>query len=568
MDKHECNLITDSLSHLPKVLPDASLFNRFKRQCKKHCGVSIKHPQVFNHLKSNAAIEKETQRQVLTKYFLIHPLSIFRKNWNILICLVMFLHQMITALVIGFYFDLIKLALNVLIGIDIILCVILFLEVLLLFRTGYIDKETNKIVLHPKVIARKYLKDLIPDLIGCLPFIYFAKFIVEDLNGKNNGATIIYMGVLYLFHFNRFERLMFYFSSIPIMLKFSEKSSILVPLIIRTIYLWHWTACFKQLPQLYTTNIESHLNSTNDSMIPAVKEQRRFYSEVFVDEYNWQSVQDTLADDLDRTFNKYTIVNKYTRSMMITLMLAVQSGYTNDPALSGHTMFVTAVIMCGGWIYSTYVLLVMSNVIIASDISEYKYEELANEIKAFCRAEKLSEELTERITIYFQYKYNMHYFNEYAIMNSITANLRKEIIMHSCSVLLTKVALFKDLSKDIVEEIVKCLKLEIYFTNSIIVQANTIGESMFFIQNGTAAIMSPSGLEFGHLSDGSHFGEVALLLKGQTRIATIIALEMCEIYKLSQKDFQRVILPHPNILNKLELIALRRVKNNEQRVSM
>lgn len=566
MDKHECNLRTDSLSHLPKVLPDASLFNRFKRECKKQCGVSIKHPQVFNHLKSNKAIEKESQRQVLTKYFLIHPLSIFRKNWNILICLVMFFHQMFTALVIGFYLDLSLLALNVLIGIDIILCLILFLEVLLLFRTGYIVKATNKVVLHPKVIARKYLKDLIPDLIGCLPFIYFATFIVKNLNGKINGATIIYMGILYLFHFNRFERLMFYFSSIPIMLKFSEKSSILVPLIIRTIYLWHWTACFKQLPPLYTFDIELHFNNaSNDFTIP---EHRRFFGQIFVDDFNLQSVQDTLLDDLDRTLRNYTIFNKYTRSMLITLMLAVQSGYTNEPTLSGHTMFVTAVIMCGGWIYSTYVLLVMSNVIIASDISEYKYEELAMEIKAFCGAEKLSEELTERIKIYFQYKYNMHYFNEYAIKNSITANLRKEIIMHSCSVLLTKVALFKDLSKDIVEEIVKCLKKEIYFTNSIIVQANTIGESMFFIQNGTAAIMSPSGVELGHLSDGSHFGEVALLLKGQTRIATIIALEMCEIYKLSQKDFQRVILPHPNILNKLELIALRRVKNNERQSSM
>lgn len=567
MDKHECNLRTDSLSHLPKVLPDASYITRFKRECKKLCLVSIKHPEVFKHLKSNTAVENESKRQVQKKYVLIHPLSIFRKNWNIVIFLIMFLHQMITPLAIGFFIDLSPIALNILITIDILLCVILFLEVLLSFRTGYIVKETNKIVLHPKIIARKYLKDFIPDLIGCLPFIYLATFIVQNLDGNVNGVSIVYLGVLYVFHFYRFERLMFYFSSIPIMLQFSEKSSIIIPLILRTIYLWHWTACFKHLPPLYTTPVDfSDYETTNGSIVESTR--RRFYGEVLVDESNWHVVQDTLKETLKITLSNYTIINKYTRSMMITLKLAVQAGYVDESSLSGHNMLVTTVIMLGGWIYSTYVLLVLSNVIIASDISEYKYEEMANEIKAFCGAEKLSKELTNRIASYFQYKYNMHYFNVYAIKNSISVNLRKEILMHSCSVLLSKVTLFKDLSKDILEDIVKCLKMEIYFTNSIIVKANTIGESMFFIQNGTAAIISPSGVELGHLSDGSHFGEIALLLKGQKRIATIIALEICEIYKLSQKDFQRVILPHPNILNKLEIIALRRVKNNEQRSSM
>lgn len=569
MDKHECNLRRDSLSHLPKELPDASYYTRFKRECKKLCLVSIKHPEVFKYLKSNTAVENESKRQVQKKYILIHPLSIFRKNWNIVIFLVMFLHQMVTPLAIGFFIDLSPIALDILITIDILLCVILFLEVLLLFRTGYIIKETNRIVLHPKIIARKYLKDLIPDLVGCLPFIYLATFIVQDLDGSINGASIVYLGVLYVFHFYRFERLMFYFSSIPIILQFSEKSSIIIPLILRTVYLWHWTACFKHLPPLYTTPVDFiDVEARNESTALSQQNLRRFYGEVTVDESNWHVVQDTLKESLKMTLSNYTIVNKYTRSMMITLKLAVQAGYVDESSLSGHNMLVTTVIMLGGWIYSTYVLLVLSNVIIASDISEYKYEEMANEIKAFCGAEKLSKELTDRIGSYFQYKYNMHYFNEDAIKNSISVNLRKEILMHSCSVLLSKVTLFKDLSKDILEDIVKCLKMEIYFTNSIIVQANTIGESMFFIQNGTAAIMSPSGVELGHLSDGSHFGEVALLLKGQKRIASIIALEMCEIYKLSQKDFQRVILPHPNILNKLEVIALRRVKINEQRSSI
>ncbi|CAO1310343.1 unnamed protein product [Diamesa serratosioi] len=566
MNKHECNLRPDSRSHLPKVLPDASYFTRFKRRFKKLCLVSSKHPEVFKHLRSNTGVENESKRQVNKNYFSIHPLSTFRQNWNIVIFVVMLLHKMLTPLAIGFYLDFNFLALNILMSIDLFLCIILFLEVLLLFRTGYIIKETNKIVLHPKVIARKYLKDLIPDLLGCLPFVYFATLIVKHRDGAINGATIIYMIILYVFHFYRFERLLFYWSCIPLMLQFSEKSSIIIPLVLRTIYLWHWTSCLKHLPTLFKTDldfIEYRVIKEQIFDVSPPNVSERFYGEVQVDMYNWQLAQDIIALELAKTMKNSTIINKYTRSMMITLKCALQSGYSEETSLSGHDMLMTTIFMFGGWIYSTYVLLVVSNVIIASDISEYKYEEMANEIKAFCNAKKLSQDLSDRIAIYFQYKYKMHYFNEDAIKNSISVNLRKEILMHSCCILLSKVSLFKDLSKDILENIVKCLKLEIYFTNGVIVQANTIGESMFFIQNGTAAIMSPSGVELGHLSDGSHFGEVALLLKGQKRIASIIALEMCEIYKLSQKDFRKVILPHPNILNKLEIIAIHRVKTNE-----
>lgn len=567
MDKHECNLRTDSISHIAKVLPSASYFTRVKRNCRKLCLVSIKHPEVFNYLRSNTAVENESKRQVNKKYFSIHPLSSFRLNWNIAIFLVKFVHEMLTPVAIGFFLDFSSLGLKLLMSIDLILCMILILEVLLLFRTGFIIHETNKIVLNPNTIARKYLKYLIPDLLGCLPFVYIATFIVQDLNGRVNGATIVYMLFLYIFHFYRFGRLLFYWSCIPLTLQFSEKSSIIIPLILRTIYLWHWTSCLKYLPTLFQTDPDYILNPLPvepSFNISSFNETRRYYDEQRIVLYNWQSIQDAMTSIFHETMDNYTITNKYTRSMMITLKCALQSGYSQDTSVAGHDMLVTTVLMFGGWIYSTYALLVMSNVIIASDISEYKYEEMANEIKAFCDAKKLSKDLTDRIAIYFQYKYKMHYFNEDAIKNSISVNLRTEILMHSCSILLSKVSLFKDLSKDILENIVKCLKLEIYFTNGVIVQANTIGESMFFIQNGTAAIMSPSGVELGHLSDGSHFGEMALLLKGQKRIATVIALEMCEIYKLSQKDFRRVILPHPNILNQLEIIAIHRVKRNEQ----
>lgn len=266
--------------------------------------------------------------------------------------------------------------------------------------------------------------------------------------------------------------------------------------------------------------------------------------------------------------------------MMVTLKLLLQSGYGEETSDSTINMLMTTFIMFAGWIYCGYVLILVSNVLMASDNSENKFEEMSREIDAFCEEKALTEKLTDRIKTFYKYKFKTHYFNENAIERSTPANLRKEIMMITCSSLVAKVSLFKEIPKILLENIINCLKLEIFFPDDVIIHANTIGDGMFFIAFGTAAIYSPSGSmkqiiietvkqsvvenilgdRLGTLTDGAYFGEISLLIRGQKRIATIVALEMCEVYKLSQKDFRRVVEPHSQIIQRLEQMSLDRIK--------
>jgi hypothetical protein len=129
----------------------------------------------------------------------------------------------------------------------------------------------------------------------------------------------------------------------------------------------------------------------------------------------------------------------------------------------------------------------------AASNSENKFEKKSREIEAFCEAKKLSSELSEKIQTFYKYKFQQHYFNEEAIKQSTATSLRKEITMHSCAHLISKVTLFKDIPQLLLENIINCLKMEIYFPNDIIIQVNTIGDSMYFIAFGTAEIRSPLG---------------------------------------------------------------------------
>lgn len=53
-------------------------------------------------------------------------------------------------------------------------------------------------------------------------------------------------------------------------------------------------------------------------------------------------------------------------------------------------------------------------------------------------------------------------------------------------------------------------------------------------------------------------------MKGQKRTATVKALEVCEVYKLSQRDFRKVIEPHREIVRLMEQIAHERMRKTFQ----
>lgn len=224
----------------------------------------------------------------------------------------------------------------------------------------------------------------------------------------------------------------------------------------------------------------------------------------------------TIFHELISTAMNTTATTKYIRTMMITLKLSLQCGFSFEASDSIGNLVITTFIIFAGFIYFSYVLLRVVNLLIAEDIPEYKYEKVFREIDAFAFETRLPKSLHERVKKYYQFKYRGQYFNENYIEKTIPESLRKEIMMHTCFKIISRVSLFSDLPKNIIENIVRCLKSEIYFPGDILVEANTAGDSMFFIASGSAAVITAIGSEVAHLTDNSHFGEIALLIKVRT----------------------------------------------------
>lgn len=64
-----------------------------------------------------------------------------------------------------------------------------------------------------------------------------------------------------------------------------------------------------------------------------------------------------------------------------------------------------------------------------------------------------------------------------------------------------------------------------------------------------------------HLTDGSHFGEIALVADNDNlRVASVIAVDPCELYNLSRRDFSKAIEPYPDLYYRIKKQAQQRLE--------
>ncbi|EGI60569.1 Potassium/sodium hyperpolarization-activated cyclic nucleotide-gated channel 4 [Acromyrmex echinatior] len=138
--------------------------------------------------------------------------------------------------------------------------------------------------------------------------------------------------------------------------------------------------------------------------------------------------------------------------------------------------------------------------------------------------------------------------------------LREEIAFESCRRLIENVDIFKNLPRNILQSIVKRLKFELYLPNDVIIKAGTQGDCMYFLASGTVAVLTPTGKEVCHLNDGAYFGEIALLVMDRRRVASVVAVEVCEVYRLDRKDFRHCIEVNSELFAEIERIATERIE--------
>ncbi|XP_051175054.1 potassium/sodium hyperpolarization-activated cyclic nucleotide-gated channel 3 isoform X1 [Leptopilina boulardi] len=517
---------------------------------------------------SKKALMKERIRQKAAGHWVIHPCSSFRFYWDLCMLLLLVANLIILPVAISFFNDDLStrwIAFNCLSD------TIFLIDLVVNFRTGIMQQDNaEQVILDPKLIAKHYLRTwFFLDLISSIPLDYIF-LIFNQFQDFSESFQILHAGralrilrlakLLSLVRLLRLSRLVRYvsqweevyilqnlqkkrterrgrlssdnmnkkksgFSKSDLIFKFLNMASVFMRifnLICMMLLIGHWSGCLQFLvPMLqgFPSNSWVAINELQDSF--------------WLEQYSWALFK------------------------AMSHMLCI--GYGRFPPQSLTDMWLTMLSMISGATCYALFLGHATNLIQSLDSSRRQYREKVKQVEEYMAYRKLPREMRQRITEYFEHRYQGKFFDEELILGELSEKLREDVINYNCRSLVASVPFFANADSNFVSDVVTKLRYEVFQPGDIIIKEGTIGSKMYFIQEGIVDIVMANGEVATSLSDGSYFGEICLLTNAR-RVASVRAETYCNLFSLSVDHFNAVLDQYPLMRRTMESVAAERYK--------
>ncbi|XP_024224000.2 potassium/sodium hyperpolarization-activated cyclic nucleotide-gated channel 3 isoform X8 [Bombus vosnesenskii] len=481
---------------------------------------------------SKKALMKERIRQKAAGHWVIHPCSSFRFYWDLCMLLLLVANLIILPVAISFFNDDLStrwIAFNCLSD------TIFLIDIVVNFRTGIMQQDNaEQVILDPKLIAKHYLRTwFFLDLISSIPLDYIF-LIFNQFQDFSESFQILHAGralrilrlakLLSLVRLLRLSRLVRYVSQWE-EVYFLNMASVFMRifnLICMMLLIGHWSGCLQFLvPMLqgFPSNSWVAINELQDSF--------------WLEQYSWALFK------------------------AMSHMLCI--GYGRFPPQSLTDMWLTMLSMISGATCYALFLGHATNLIQSLDSSRRQYREKVKQVEEYMAYRKLPREMRQRITEYFEHRYQGKFFDEELILGELSEKLREDVINYNCRSLVASVPFFANADSNFVSDVVTKLRYEVFQPGDIIIKEGTIGSKMYFIQEGIVDIVMANGEVATSLSDGSYFGEICLLTNAR-RVASVRAETYCNLFSLSVDHFNAVLDQYPLMRRTMESVAAERYK--------
>ncbi|XP_055685727.1 potassium voltage-gated channel subfamily H member 7 isoform X4 [Lutzomyia longipalpis] len=478
---------------------------------------------------SKKALVKERIRQKSAGHWVIHPCSSFRFYWDLCMLLLLVANLIILPVAISFFNDDLStrwIAFNCLSD------TIFLIDIVVNFRTGIMQQDNaEQVILDPKIIAKNYLKTwFFLDLISSIPLDYIFLIFNQDFS---ESFQILHAGralrilrlakLLSLVRLLRLSRLVRYVSQWE-EVYFLNMASVFMRifnLICMMLLIGHWSGCLQFLVPM--------LQGFPSNSWVAINELQEAY---WLEQYSWALFK------------------------AMSHMLCI--GYGRFPPQSLTDMWLTMLSMISGATCYALFLGHATNLIQSLDSSRRQYREKVKQVEEYMAYRKLPRDMRQRITEYFEHRYQGKFFDEELILGELSEKLREDVINYNCRSLVASVPFFANADANFVSDVVTKLKYEVFQPGDIIIKEGTIGTKMYFIQEGVVDIVMANGEVATSLSDGSYFGEICLLTNAR-RVASVRAETYCNLFSLSVDHFNCVLDQYPLMRKTMETVAAERL---------
>lgn len=184
-------------------------------------------------------------------------------------------------------------------------------------------------------------------------------------------------------------------------------------------------------------------------------------------------------------------------------------------------------------------------VFLGKDLHNSKLQEVITQLKTWTEIKEFPDDLQKRLIDFYHFYYRSRLFSRRKVNKVLPESLRFKVKANLYRTLKkSNIHILTKLSDDDIQNLCRHFVTKIYCPKDVIISVGSQGTAFYLLASGTVAVYSHSGQEVCHLQDGAYFGELALIVNMKVH-ASIVALEMTKVYKISRKYFNKYLLSNP-----------------------
>ncbi|KAJ9466383.1 Cyclic nucleotide-gated cation channel [Diplonema papillatum] len=274
-------------------------------------------------------------------------------------------------------------------------------------------------------------------------------------------------------------------------------------------------------------------------------------------------VADTLGGlyeglDSNSTEGYSRYAKNYVSSLYFSLVFLV--GYNAGiPRNGAQGLFSVIVVFLGASVFALiigYVGFILREL----DNTQQTFRDKVDQVVRFMRYTELPKKTVTNVLHFYKHMWESRRgLEKLNVMDGIPQSLHRELLAYLHKDFVSKVPLFKGCDEFFLEEVSCCLQYVAVLPGYHVLRKGEIGKEMFFIHRGQVDVVSEdNSIVFASLSEGNFFGEVALVVPGAKRTASIVCKTFTELFVLNKTDFERLLDSYPETRKEILQVAVER----------
>ncbi len=254
----------------------------------------------------------------------------------------------------------------------------------------------------------------------------------------------------------------------------------------------------------------------------------------------------------------------YLRSVYWCLTTISTVGYGDiSPTKSNNweVLYTVFSMILGVGVYG-YIIGNISTVVSNMDKAKVLYQKKKEDLTTFFKQKDIPIELQDKIRDYYEYLWVAHNsIDELSVLKDLPSTLKMEVSLFINRNIIEQVPFFASQNEFFIREIITNLERMAFLPNDYIVRFGEFGDCMYFISSGQVDVLGPNKEHYATLGEGSFFGEMSLI-KGEKRNANIVALDYCDVYRLSKSSFDLLRERYPDFDKQVRKTTEERANKN------